>query len=76
MIDGTNFLDQPINNDYKTHENTKKIPTGKGNNYTTGFLLDYPYFKENYKIVAIDLTLKWLGGQFDLPLWFFKKCIF
>ena len=26
--------------------------------YTSGCLLDCPYFKENYKIIAIDLTLK------------------
>ena len=33
-----------------------KIPTGKGDDYTTGCLLDYPYFKENYKMTAIDLS--------------------
>ena len=33
-----------------------KIPTGKGDDYTTGCLLDYPYFKENYKMIAIDLS--------------------
>ena len=26
----------------------RKIPTGQGHDYTTGCLLDYPYFKENY----------------------------
>ena len=29
---------------------------GKGNDYTTGFLFDYPYFKENYQLIAIDLS--------------------
>ena len=24
--------------------------------YATGCLLDYPYFKENYKLIAIDLS--------------------
>ena len=33
MIDGKNFFDQPINNDYKTYENIKKIATGKGEDY-------------------------------------------
>ena len=42
MIDGKNFFDQPINNDYKTYENIFKIATGKGDDYTTGCLLDYP----------------------------------
>ena len=32
------------------------IATGKGDDYTTGCLLDYPYFKENYKMIAIDLS--------------------
>ena len=48
MIDGRNFFDQPINSMSKTYENIRKIATGKGNNYTTGCLLDYSYFKENY----------------------------
>ena len=25
-------------------------------NYTTGCLLDYPYLKENYKLITIDLS--------------------
>ena len=32
----------------------RKIATGKGDDYTTGYLLDYPYFKESYKMIAID----------------------
>ena len=56
MIDGNIFFDQPINDDAKTYENIRKIATGKGDDYTTGCLLDYPYFKENYKMIAIDLS--------------------
>ena len=41
------FFDQPINNDVKTYENIRKIATGQGDDYTTGCLLDYPYFREN-----------------------------
>ena len=40
----------------KTYENIRKTATGKGDDYTTGCLLDYPYFKENYKMIAIDLS--------------------
>ena len=36
------------------HENIKKVSTGQRDDYTTGCLLDYPYFEENYKMVAID----------------------
>ena len=56
MIDGKNFFDQPINGDTKTYENIRKIVIGKGDYNTTGCLLDYPYFKENYKMIAIDLS--------------------
>ena len=48
MIDGRNFFDQRVNSMNKTYENIRKIATGKGDDYTTGCLLDYPYFKENY----------------------------
>ena len=56
MIDGRNLFDQPINSMSKTYENIRKITTGKGDGYTTGYLLDYPYFKENYKMIAIDIS--------------------
>ena len=55
MIDGRNFFDQPINIINKTYENIRKIAIGQGDDYTTGCLLDYSYFKENYKLIAIDL---------------------
>ena len=55
MIDGKNFFDQPINSMTKTYENIRKIAIGQGDDYTTGCLLDYSYFKENYKLIAIDL---------------------
>ena len=56
MTDGRNFFDQPINSMSKTYQNIRKIATGKGDDYTTGCLLDYPYFKENYKMITIDLS--------------------
>ena len=36
MIDGKNFFNQPINNDFKTYENIRKIATGQGGDSTTG----------------------------------------
>ena len=56
MIDGRNFFDQPINSMIKRYKNIRKIATGQGDDYTTGCLLDYSYFKENYKMIAIDLS--------------------
>ena len=54
MIDGRNIFDQPITNNIKTYENIAKNATGQGDDYTTGCLWDYPYFRENYKLIAID----------------------
>ena len=56
MIDRKNFLDQPIKNDLKTYDNLRKIATGQGDDYTTGCLLDYPYFKKYYQLIAIGLS--------------------
>ena len=56
MIDGKNFFDQLVRNDKLTYENIRKIATGQGNNYTTGCLLNYIYFKNYYKIIAVDLS--------------------
>ena len=47
-IDGRNFFNQTINNNIKTYENIRKIATGKGNNYTAGYFLDYAYFQEKF----------------------------
>ena len=55
-IDGKNLFNQPINNGIKTYENIRKIDTGQRNDYTTGCLLDFSYFKNNYKIIAINLS--------------------
>ena len=44
MIDGQNFFNQPVKNNLKTYDNIRKIATGQGDDYTTGFLLDYNYF--------------------------------
>ena len=56
MINGENFLDQPIKNNKVTYYNIRKIATGQGDDYTTGCLLDYPYFKDIYKMIAVDLS--------------------
>ena len=56
MINGKNFFDQPTKNNKVTHENIRKIATGQGDDYTTGCLLDYTYFADTYKMIAVDLS--------------------
>ena len=58
MIDSKNFFDQPINSEIKTYEINRKIATGEGDDYRTSCLLDCSYFKENHKMIAIDLSKK------------------
>ena len=50
------FFDQSVKNDNVTYENIRKIATGQGDDYTTGCLLDYIYFKNYYKMIAVDLS--------------------
>ena len=56
VIDLRNFFDQPVKNNLKTYDSIRKIATDQVDDYTTGCLLDYPYFKKYYKLIAIDLS--------------------
>ena len=54
MMNGESFFHQPVKDGKLTCEN-RKIATGQGNDYTTGCLLDYPYFKDSFEMIAVDL---------------------
>ena len=56
LVDGRNFYDLPISDQIKKYDEIRKIATGKGDNYTTGCLLDYQYFKNHYQLIAVDLS--------------------
>ena len=56
VIDGRNFFEQPVKNNFITYDNIWKIATGQGDDYTTGCLLDYNYFNSYYKMTATDLS--------------------
>ena len=58
MINGKNFFDQPVKNNEITYENIRKIATGQGDDYIIGCLLDYIYFTNYYKMIAVDLRKK------------------
>ena len=40
----------------KQYDDVRKISTGYGNDYTTWSLLDYAYFKDNYILIAVNLS--------------------
>ena len=56
IIDGRNFYDNPIESDLEKYRELKKVMIRKGEGYTTGSLLDFNYFNEHYKLVAVDLS--------------------
>ena len=56
VINGENFFDQPIKNNKITYDNIRKISIVQGDDYTAGCLLDYPYFPNTYKMIAVDLS--------------------
>ena len=56
MIDGKIFFDQSIKNGLIAYENIRNIATAQGDDYTTGCLLDYNYFKNYCKMRPIELS--------------------
>ena len=56
IIDGRNFYDNPIESDIEKYRELKKVMIGKGEDYTTGYLLDFNYFDKHYKLVTVDLS--------------------
>ena len=56
MIDGRNFYDKTINNLIKQYDEVRKVSTGQADDHTTGCLLDYAYFKDNYRLNVLDLS--------------------
>ena len=56
MMDRRNFFDQLVKNDLKTNDKIKKTPIGQEDDCMTSRLLDYNYFNNYNKIIAIDLS--------------------
>ena len=89
IIDGRNFYDNPIESNIEKYRELKNAMIGKGEDYTTGSLLDYNYFKKHYKLVAVDLSkqkelvadpraiqqieLKYMLGTNSTIYWIFEK---
>ena len=54
LIDGKSFFYLPVKNKEEAYE--KIIEMSWNNDYTTGNFFDFAYFKENYRLIAIDLS--------------------
>ena len=56
LIDGRGFYDQPVNNKIRNYDEIRKLAAEKGDDYKTGCLLYYQYFKDHYQLIAVDLS--------------------
>ena len=57
MIDGRNFYDQLIGDQIRKYYEIRKIVVEvQGGDYTTGCLLDYQNFKDQYQLIVVNLS--------------------
>ena len=56
LINGRNFYDQPIGDHIQNYDKIRKMSAGQGDDCTITCLLDYQYFKDNYQLIAVDLS--------------------
>ena len=56
MINGKIFFDQPVKNVKIKYENIRKIATDQVDEYAAACLSDFDYFRDNYKMIGIDLS--------------------
>ena len=54
LIDGKPFFEIPVKNKEEVSEAITEMT--QNNDYTPGNLLDYEYFKDHRKLIAIDLS--------------------
>ena len=73
LIDRRHFYDQPINDLIKQYDKVRKVSTEYGDDYTTGCLLGYAYFKDNCKLIAVDLSKQ---KALDADLTAIQKIVF
>ena len=56
IINGKKVYDQSVDSDIKWYEEIRKLTAEQGEDYTTGCLLDYEYIKNDYRLIAVDLS--------------------
>ena len=50
------FMTNQLNGLIKQSDEVRKVSLGQGSDCTPGCLLDYAYFKDKYRIIAVDLN--------------------
>ena len=54
LIDGRNFYDQPIRDQIKKYDEIREGAPKQGDNYTSGCLLNYQYFRDHYQLITVN----------------------
>ena len=63
------FFDQPVRNNLIASDNIRKIAATLGDDYRTGCLVDYNYFKSYYKMIGIDLIKQQVLDAAPKAIW-------
>ena len=58
LINGLNFYDQPVSEEVIRYNELRKLCTEKGDDYTTGSLLDYKYFKNQSHVIYLNQRMR------------------
>ena len=56
MIDGRSFNDQPISDQISKYDKVRMVALGKGEDYTTGPLINFKYYRDHYQLIACNLS--------------------
>ena len=56
LVGDKTFYSQLANDQIKKYDEIRKIATGQRDDYTTGFLLDYQYFRDHDQLTVVDLS--------------------
>ena len=56
MIYGRNLYDHSVNDLIKQYDKVRTVTTEQGDDYATGCLLHYTYFRDNYSLITVDLS--------------------
>ena len=65
MNDEQKLFDKSVKHKLTTYDNIRKFATSQGDDYTTGCLLDYNFFKNYYKMIAI-IKFFWKCSSTDI----------
>ena len=55
IVNRKTFYDQPVDSDINRYQEISNLTTGQSKVYATGFLINYEYIRNHYKLIAVYL---------------------